>query len=107
MCLSGIISCFIISNGFTALAVASVPGATGQECVCLCACGYSPRDHCASLRVSGILPRIDPSIYSRHTKENPRNRLPPVVLISPFQSFVSGHGEDLLQDTSEESVGCS
>lgn len=35
-------------------------------CVCLCACGYSPWDHCASLRVSGILPRIDPSIYSRH-----------------------------------------
>lgn len=36
-----------------------------EVCV-LCACGYSPWDHCASLRVSGLLPRIDPSIYSRH-----------------------------------------
>lgn len=42
VCASGIISFFIISNGFTAMAVASVPGAGGQECVCLCACGYSP-----------------------------------------------------------------
>jgi len=43
VCVSGIISCFIISNGFTAMAVASVPGARGQRvCVCLCACGYSP-----------------------------------------------------------------
>lgn len=42
VCVSGIISCFIISNGFTALAVASVPGAAGQECVCLWVCGYSP-----------------------------------------------------------------
>jgi len=67
VCVSGIISCFIISNGFTAMAVASVPGARGQRvCVCLCACGYSPWDHCASLRASGILPHIDPSIYSRH-----------------------------------------
>lgn len=36
MCASGIISFFIISNGFTAMAVASVPGAGGQECVCVC-----------------------------------------------------------------------
>lgn len=66
------------------MAVASVPGAEGQKCVCLWVCGYSPEitvlvQECLAFRHT-LIPRS-----TACTKESPHSHLLPMVLISLFQ----------------------